>query len=56
MAFSIITVSYWSSPPSSLISSYSLAEIGFLAILFTLLIILSMGPKARSLAEKKKKI
>jgi hypothetical protein len=51
MAFSIITVSYWSSPPSSLISSYSLAEIGFLAILFTLLIILSMGPKARSLAS-----
>ena len=49
IAFSIITVSYYSpsSPsPLSLTNFCSLAEIGFLAIAFTFSIILSIGPRA----------
>lgn len=52
IAFSIIIVSKFS--PSSLTNYYSLADIGFLAILFTLSNNLSIGRRAKSLASLEK--
>jgi hypothetical protein len=49
MAFSIIIVSYYYSP--SFTSSYSLEDNGLFAIYITLSLILSIGPRAKSLAS-----
>ncbi len=42
--------------PFSLISSYSLDDKGFFAIIITLSLILSIGPKAKSFASLEKRI